>query len=361
MIPIPLPFLGAMSAFNSNLDTIQSQYESLTLEDIINKKPSMQQMQNRHKRAHFTKKNVEYQTLDEYIRDAHVSDDDVGSNKFGKFDRKSMRENMSDDDEVDKRDAVDPEQAILDELEEAARYVQNAEPEDIDALLAGPQPSTSGNQRNRITYENRTPQANNSQQRGGRNSRFAWNNRTGFTRKNNSNWGVQNNRNANRHVMQANTFGGGKIVKKGCFNYKLAERQGVRNGIIGIERATPKRNFAPTPQWNAVQRPIQHVQHVQPININVNVDGLLDGLAHRFHQMRDPAPARPPSPVVFPTQSRSMLAADQFMTAFQANRLKKDRQVSFNSKPTVYTYDQANVNFTTDSVTSNKTLNLRFA
>lgn len=348
-----------MSSFNSNLDTIQSQYESLTLEDIINKKPSTQ---NRHKRVHFTNKNVGFQTLDEYIRDAHVSDDDVGSNKFGKFDRKSMCDNMSDDDEVNKRDAVDPEQAILDELEEAAKYVQNAEPEDIDALLGGPQPSTSGIQRNRITYENRTPQANNSQQRGGRNSRFTWNNRTGFTRKNNnSNWGVQNNRNANRDFMQANTFGGGKIVKKGCFNYKLAGRQGVKNGIIGIERATPKSNFASTPQWNAVQRPIQHVQ---PININVNVDGLFGGLAQRVHQMRDPAPARPPSPVVFPTQSRLDLAADQLMAALQANRLKKDRHVSFNSKPTVYTYDrQANVNFNADcgSVTGNKTLNLRFA
>lgn len=368
LIPIFNPnsyILGAMSTFNSNLDAIQSKYESLTLEEIINKNNTQPSMQNRHKRVHFTNKNVEYeklnQTLDEYIRDAHAPDDDVGSNKYGKFDRKSMRDNMSDDDEVNKRNVIDPEQEILDELEEAAKYVQNAEPEDIDALLVGPQPSTSGYQRNRITFENRTPQAKISQQQsGGGNSRFTWNNRSGITRKNN-NWGVQNNRNVDHHSTQPNTSRGGKVVKKGSFTYKLAGRQGVGNGIIGIERAALKRNIAPTPQLNAIQEPIQQVQ---PININVNVDGLLNGLAQQFHQMRDPAPARPPSPVVFPTQSRLELAADHLLAALQANRLKNGRQLSFNSSQHVYANNrQANVNFNSDfgSVTSNKTLNLRFA
>lgn len=133
----------------------------------------------------------------------------------------------------------------------------------------------------------------------------------------------------------------GSFVEKGSFTYKFADRNGdgSQEGIIGIERA--KRNVKALPaQWvsggSSSAAPPQpsaavsaNVASPQPINVNINLGGIIEGLSQHVENGKDTDFMTEPEVASHQPQVSSNIsaAAARLLAVLKANRDKNKKKL----------------------------------
>lgn len=133
----------------------------------------------------------------------------------------------------------------------------------------------------------------------------------------------------------------GSFVEKGSFTYKFADRNGdgSQEGIVGIERAKRNvkalpaqwvpggaSNVAPTQPTAAVS---DNVASPQPINVNINLGGIIEGLSQHAENGNDTNfMAEPEVASSEPQISTSIsAAAARLLAVLKANRDKSKKKL----------------------------------